>query len=111
LVAGTAPSTVTVIGGAGTSSLSISNNELYLVVSSSASSPTILPPYVNGSNQIVMRVATQSGFNYLLLSTTNLTPPVVWVTNATTAGTGATITNTVPITVSPANQFFRYLVQ
>jgi hypothetical protein len=109
-VAGTAPSTVTVFGGAGTSSLSISNNELYLTVLATPNAPVILPPYVNGLNQLVLAVPTQLGFNYLLLSTTNLNPPVVWTTNSTTAGTGGNITNTVPVGSVPPNQFFRYQV-
>ncbi len=113
LVAGTAPTAVTTSGGGvvGTATLQIISGELYLVVSATAPTPTILPPYLNGSHQLVLAVASQAGFNYLLLSTTNLTAPVVWITNSTTAGTGGTITNLVPVSSVPADQFFRYLVQ
>jgi autotransporter-associated beta strand protein len=115
-VAGTAPSAVTVTGGglaaSTTASLSISNSELFLVVLSSvAPTPTILPPYVNGSGNLVLRCDTVIGHNYLLLSATNLNPPVVWSTNSTTGGTGGTITNSVPVGPVPTMQFFRYLVQ
>jgi hypothetical protein len=59
----------------------------------------------------VLTLNTASGFNYYLLSTTNLTPPVVWTTNSTTAGTGAPITNQVPISSTVPRLFLRYLVQ
>ena len=42
------------------------------------SSLLILPPYLDGANQIALRVSTQTGFNYILLGATNLNPPVVW---------------------------------
>jgi len=75
-------------------------------------SPVILPPLLDGAGaNMVLRVATQSGYNYLLLSTTNLDPPVVWATNSITAGTGGTITNLVPITKSQQCLFLKYLVQ
>jgi hypothetical protein len=73
-------------------------------------SPAILPVY-NSAGNLVFRVATQTGYNYYLESTTNLNPPIVWSTNATTAGTGGTITNTAPINSALLKQFFRYLVQ
>jgi len=89
-------------------------NGLQLVcvaTSGSAMPPTILPIYRDGSGNIVIRTDTTLGYKYLLLYTTNLTPPVVWMTNSTTAGTGGTITNTVPLASTPPNRFFRYLVQ
>jgi len=93
--------------------LQVIGNTLYLNVTSNAvaPTPTILPVYDDGLGNLVIRTATTAGYNYLLLSTTNLTPPVVWVTNSTTAGTGGTITNTVPVSFTPPNRFFRYLVQ
>ena len=75
-----------------------------------ASSPTILGPYIDGFGNLVIRTVTQSGYNYLLLSTTNLTLPITWITNSTTAGTGATITNTVPVNPAQPTKFFRYQV-
>jgi len=117
LVGGTVPTSVTVTGGGlaggSTASLSITGGQLNLAVTSSAvTPPSILPVYVDGTGaNLVLRVGTVVGHNYLLESATNLTPPISWVTNSTTAGTGGTITNTVPITHTPPNQFFRYLVE
>jgi len=76
------------------------------------SAPTILPPYrdATGTN-VVIRAVTQSGYNYSLLSTTNLTPPAVWTTNSVTAGTGGTITNLAPISKSQRATYFKYLAQ
>ena len=95
--------------------LQVTGNTLFLNVTNApaapAPQPTILPVYGDGLGNIVIRTDTTAGYNYLLLSTTNLTPPVVWVTNSTTAGTGGTITNPVPVSFTPPNQFFRYLVQ
>ncbi|HVU08555.1 MAG TPA: YDG domain-containing protein [Verrucomicrobiae bacterium] len=86
-----------------------------LTVSSSAppNSPTILPVSrdATGTNLVVRVEATQVGHNYYLLSTTSLTPPVIWSTNSITAGTGGTITNLVPISLSSPDVFFKYLVQ
>jgi fibronectin-binding autotransporter adhesin len=73
--------------------------------------PVILAPYRDGLGNVVIQTVTQIGYNYLLLSTTNLNPPVAWITNSTTIGTGGTITNLVPISNIHPNQFFRYLVQ
>jgi hypothetical protein len=74
--------------------------------------PTILPVYrdATGTN-LMLRVATQNGYNYYLLSTTNLAPPVVWSTNSITAGTGGTITNLVPIRSGQPDLFLTYRVQ
>lgn len=75
-------------------------------------SPTILPVHLDGTGtNLVLSVMTVSGYNYYLESTTNLTPPVIWSTNSTTAGTGGTITNTAPISSVQPKMFFRYLVQ
>ena len=74
--------------------------------------PTILPPSLDATGaNMLLRVATQSGYNYYLLSTTNVAPPVFWSTNSITAGTGGTITNLVPINKSQQGLFLRYLVQ
>ncbi len=52
---------------------------------------------------------SETGFNYYLLSTTNLAPPVVWTTNSITAGTGGLITGHVPGTPGVREQYVRYL--
>ena len=116
LAGGAAPSLVTVTGGGlavgNTASLSITGGQLNLVVTSSAvTPPSILPIYADGTGaNLVLRVGTELGHNYLLESVTNLTPPINWITNSTTPGTGGIITNTMPITHAPPNQFFRYRV-
>jgi hypothetical protein len=75
------------------------------------SSPTILPVYRDNTGaNLVFRVATQAGYNYYLLSTTNLTPTIHWVTNTITAGTGGIITNTAAIQPAQPQIFFRYQV-
>ncbi|HWD91754.1 MAG TPA: hypothetical protein VG938_05320 [Verrucomicrobiae bacterium] len=74
--------------------------------------PTINGPTLDATRaNLVLTLNTASGFNYYLLSTTNLTPPVVWTTNSTTAGTGGPITNQVPISSTAPRLFLRYLVQ
>jgi len=116
-VGGVSPATVSVLGGglsgSATASLQISGGTLNLVVATPvAPAPTILPVYADGTGtNLVLRVETVAGHNYLLQSATNLTPPISWITNSTTAGTGGTVTNTVPIMQTPPNHFFRYLVQ
>jgi hypothetical protein len=116
VVGGVAPASVNVLGGglsgSATASLVISGGTLNLVVVNPVPpTPTILPVYKDGSGNIVIRTDTTVGFNYLLLSTTNLAVPGSWITNSTTAGTGGTITNPVPVSFTPPNRFFRYLVQ
>jgi len=73
--------------------------------------PTILPVYNDGLGNIVIRTVTELNHNYLLQSTTNLNYPIVWVTISSTAGTGGTITSTVPVSTTPPNKFFRYQAQ
>jgi hypothetical protein len=73
--------------------------------------PTIQSPYLNGG-QLVLRINTDLGSQYVLQSTTNLgSAPIIWMPVSTNAGTGGPITNTVPVTSTPPNQFFRYQVQ
>jgi hypothetical protein len=109
---GTPPTSV-VLPPSITGSLQVIGNTLYLNATNAvAPAPTILPVYKDGSGNLVISTVTAAGYNYLLLSTTNLaSSPVVWVTNSTTPGTGGPITNTVPVSFTPPNQFFRYLVQ
>jgi len=74
--------------------------------------PTILAPSVDATGtNLVLSVATESGHDYYLLSTTNLAPPVVWSTNTITAGTGGAITNLVPIDKNQRALFLKYQVQ
>jgi fibronectin type 3 domain-containing protein len=88
------------------------NTSTTLTLSAPPPRPTILPTYVDATHtNLVLRVGTQSGWNYYLLTTTNLTPPVVWSTNSVTLGTGGTITNLVPIRATPAELFLRYLIR
>jgi fibronectin type 3 domain-containing protein len=76
------------------------------------SRPTILPPSVDATGtNLVVKVATQSGYLYYLLTTPSLTPPVLWTTNSITAGTGGTVTELVPIIKSQHGLFVKYLVQ
>jgi len=76
------------------------------------SEPTVLAPALEATTgNLVIRVPTQSGYNYYLLSATSLAPPVVWTTNSTTAGTGGVITNLVPISKTQRSLFLKYLVQ
>ncbi len=88
------------------------NSSTTLTLSVLAPAPRILPPSLDttGTN-LTIKVATQSGHNYYLLTTASLTPPVVWATNSMTAGTGGVITNLVPIIKSERALFLRYLVQ
>jgi hypothetical protein len=74
--------------------------------------PTIQPVTVDATGaNLTVKVATQSGFLYYLLSTSSLTPPVLWTTNSITAGTGGTVTELVPINKSQHGLFLKYLVQ
>ncbi len=76
------------------------------------SKPTIQPPMVDGTGtNLLVKVATQSGYLYELLSTASLNPPVVWTTNSITVGTGGVITNLVPIVKSQPALYVKYLVQ
>lgn len=71
--------------------------------------PTIAPVYLNGSGELVVRTATETGWQYVLESAGNLQSPITWTGIATNAGTGGVITNL----VSPSSdrEFFRYRLQ
>lgn len=89
-----------------------SSTTLTLSINVPPTAPTILPPNLDATGtNLVVQVATQSGYNYYLLGTTNLAPPVVWITNSVTAGTGGIIRTLVPINQSQRGIFMRYLVQ
>ena len=87
------------------------NNATSLTVTSAAPPPTINPVTLDPTGQnLQVSVSTSLGHTYYLLSATNLNPPVVWSTNNTTAETGGTITNLVPINLSK-DLFLQYQVQ
>jgi len=87
------------------------NTSTTLTLSALPPAPRILPVYLDPTHaNMVLRVATQSGWEYDLLSTTDLRPPVVWSTLSTTVGTGGTITNLVPISTNPPALFLRYVI-
>jgi hypothetical protein len=89
------------------------NNSTTLTFSKNTTptAPTIQPVTVDSTGaNLVVKVPTQSGYTYYLLSTTKLTPPVVWTTNTSFAGTGATITTPVPINKSQGDLFLKFLV-
>lgn len=74
--------------------------------------PVIQPVIFDGTGtNLLLRVATQSGYNYVLQDTTDLTPPVVWVSQITNSGSGLTVTNAIPVSSGTPKQFYRYKVQ
>ncbi|MSU58859.1 MAG: hypothetical protein EXS35_11955 [Pedosphaera sp.] len=73
-----------------------------------ATPPTIVAPAVGGGN-FTAQSASQLGFNYVLQGTTSLSP-VSWTNIQTNAGTGGTLSFTVPVAGNP-QRFFRIKVQ
>jgi hypothetical protein len=74
--------------------------------------PSIQPLTIdNTGTNLAVKVATQSGYLYYLLTTPSLTPPVLWNTNSVTTGTGGTITQLVPVNKGQRGLFLRVLVQ
>jgi hypothetical protein len=80
------------------------------VASNVAPAPTIISPSVSGTDFTMQVVASQSGFNYVLQATPTLMP-ATWTGVQTNAGTGGTLTFTIPITPGNPQQFFRISVQ
>ena len=64
---------------------------------------------MTGTN-LVVSVSTVSGANYVLQSTTNLTPTVNWVNESTNAGTGGALILDVPIEPNKPQKFLRFWV-
>jgi hypothetical protein len=64
---------------------------------------------MTGTN-LVLSVAAVSGFNYVLQSATNLTPPISWKNESTNAGTGGNLILNVPIVPNQPMQFLRFFV-
>jgi len=90
-------------------------SNLFVDGSIAVTGPTnpVIQPVVfdsTGTN-ILLQIDTQSGYNYVLQNTTNLTPPVVWVSQFTNIGSDMTVTNTIPISRSTPKLFYRYMVQ
>ena len=103
-VAGTVPATVTVGGngmaGGATAALSISNNELYLVIGSGTLYPPVISSFGLANSAAVLNFSGTNGQTWKILSSTNLTKALTnWdvVTNGTFAGVPVTYTNTTPV--------------
>ena len=79
------------------------------VVSTTPPQPTIAPVAVSGTN-LVVTVPTVAGFNYVLQSTTNLTPTINWQNVSTNAGTGVNLILNVPIEPGKPRKFLRFWV-
>ena len=79
------------------------------VVSSTPPQPVIAPVTVSGTN-LVVSVPTVSGYNYVLQSTTNLTPTINWQNESTNAGTGGNLILNVPIEPGKPQKFLRFWV-
>jgi fibronectin-binding autotransporter adhesin len=115
-VAGTAPASVTV-GGNGlasgaTASLSISNNELYLVVSGGTPSTPVIGSLGAAAGQAVMTFSGTNGTWYVLSATNVALPISAWTTNATGtfSGTGSTV-NFTNAAATDLQRFYRIKVQ
>ncbi|MDB6015922.1 MAG: YapH protein [Pedosphaera sp.] len=89
---------------------SLLNNGTIKVAANTASVPTITSPLVSGTNFTLQVTASQSGFNYVLQATPTLAP-TAWTGVQTNAGTGGTLSFTIPITLGNPQQFFRISVQ
>jgi len=70
--------------------------------------PTILPPTLNGTN-LLMQVASENGFDYVLEATPSLAP-ATWTGIQTNAG-GGTLLFTIPVTPGSSIEFFRIRVE
>ena len=69
--------------------------------------PQIVVSLISGPN-LILQYASQTGTSYVLQSTTNIAPPILWSNNQTNSGTGATQTFQVPISSEP-QRFFRVM--
>ena len=93
-----------------TGTVSLSGNTVVLTVSTgSPPQPTIAPVSVSGTN-LVVTVPTTSGYNYVLQSTTNLTPTINWLNESTNAGTGGNLILNVPIEPAKPQKYLRFSV-
>ena len=67
--------------------------------------PNITASYLSGTNLVMQVASSQSGASYILQATPTLTPPV-WTNVKTNAG-GGTVTFTIPVSPTAAQQFYR----
>ena len=93
-----------------TGTVSLSGSAVVLTVSdASPPRPTIAPVAVSGTN-LVVTVPTTSGYNYVLQSTTNLTPAIIWQNESTNSGTGGNLILNVPIEPGKPQKFLQFWV-
>jgi hypothetical protein len=74
--------------------------------------PMINQPILSGGKLILTGLVGAPGSGYVLLTTTNLAPPIIWTTNTTGTldGTGS-FSNAIPVNASTGANFFKLLVQ
>jgi hypothetical protein len=73
--------------------------------------PVLAPPQVANGKLILTGSGGVPNGGYTWLSTTNLTPPVVWTTNSTgTLDASGSFSNSIPINTAQQASFFRLLV-
>jgi hypothetical protein len=108
---GTAPAAVTV-GGDGlatdaTAALSISDGELYLVVTGGTLYPPVVESFGLGGGGVVLSFSGTNGQSWKILTSTNLTKPLAdWdvATSGTFAGGTVSYTNT---SVADPQRYYR----
>jgi autotransporter-associated beta strand protein len=86
---------------------------VYSPATSSVLVQSILPVLisVSGTNLVLQYANSIVGTNYVLVSTPCLLPPITWTPVITNAGTGGTLTFTIPFMPGTTNEFFDYLLQ
>jgi autotransporter-associated beta strand protein len=68
--------------------------------------PVSLDP--TGTHLIVQATNTMAGKSYILLSTTNLAPPEIWVPVVTNTPVNGVVSNALPVSASVPQEFYRY---
>ena len=98
--------------------LSWDTNDLYttgtiaVVGAAPPTPPTIQPVFIDGTGtNLVVRVGTVVGFDYVLETATNLVPGTIWAPILTNLGTGGVITNFIPASRTTPKRFYRYQVR
>ena len=76
------------------------------VTNTTPPNPPVITPSVLGAN-LQLQIASQSGYNYVVQSATNLTAPVTWSNISTNSGTGGTLNLSAPISTTEPERFFR----